>query len=180
MKVENKENEVTIATNASVAGQKDARGIDQEVVNLAAAITADMQVDKETGIATVGTDLYERLLPEGLSIEVVKNLKAHDTKVLTATALALGEAAVPVMKKNRDLQQATLVMPTAGKDSFGATFIREKQVTVPGKEGQPATTSQVFGQVRVEATNYATGSRGELAKVKNVLRDLAWDTFNKK
>jgi CRISPR/Cas system CMR subunit Cmr4 (Cas7 group RAMP superfamily) len=167
----------TKADKAADAAVHKAPAIKQEIVNLAAAIRADIKIDAATGVATVGPDLYERLLPEGLTVDIIKQVKEHDTKIIAAVPLALGEEAIPVMKKNKGLENATLIMPTVGKDTIGATFTRQREATNPAA---PGTTMTIHGAVRVEMTQYANGSRGELAKVKTALREMAWDAFGKK
>ena len=166
----------TKADKAADAAVHKAPAIKQEILNLAEAIKADMKVDAN-GVATVGPDLYERLLPEGLTVDIIQQVKDHDTKMVAAVPLALGEMSIPVMKKNKGLEKTTLVVPTVGKDTIGATFRRE---LVSPNPAEPGTTVTTHGSVRVEMTQYANGSRGELAKVKTALRDMAWEAFGKK
>lgn len=146
--------------------------IKYQVRELADTIAKEIKIDKATGVATVGEDLYTRTLPEGIDADVITKIQEHNTAFAAAGLLALGEAAIPVMKKNKELAGAELSVPTVGKDSFSFTFDRSRQV--PDGNGG---TKESFGTSGVKFNMYGAGSRGEGKKVKAELSEQALASF---
>lgn len=150
--------------------------IKQEVINIAAAIEKDITIDAKTGVATASPDLYARLLPEGLTPAIIKDLNDHNALFAAAATLALGDKAIPVMKKHKDLDRISLSIASVGKDGFGVNFDRSRQVPDRGADGAHGTKTK-YGSASVEYVMYGTKSRGELLKVKAKLADDALAAF---
>lgn len=144
-----------------------------DVQALAEKIRQDMKLDK-TGVAVVSPDLYVQTLPEGLTKETVKLLSEHNSRWVAAGGLALGQESIPVMKKHKDLNQTTLVVPTIGKDNFAFAFDRSKEVRAPGAE--ESTTK--YGILAASLNIYNDGANvGEVKKVKQLLSNEALEAF---
>lgn len=159
---------------------KTARVVRQEIVNMAEAIKADMKIDAESGVATVGADLYARLMPEELTPEIVERVQVYNGELASAAALALGESSIPLMKKHKDLRSTTLVIPATGRDTLGVTFEQSRQVSAGIVEkGQPAVMRDKFGHTHVEFRMQGNHKRGDLKAVFETLEAKAAKALGK-
>lgn len=116
------------------------------------AIKANVSVEPTNGVFTGGQEtgadsMYEKLLPETLTIKQVEAVKHYDTQFVAATARAATELSNEAMGINPSLESATFTTHMYGKDT----------VTVTANRG---------GAVDVSVTNRAVDpSLGELKKV---------------
>lgn len=147
--------------------------IKQEVLDLAAKLKAGISIAKD-GNVTVAEGLFEQNLPEGVTMEVLKEAQAHTNTFIAAAASVLGNEAIGVMKKNAELQSVSMSIPTVGKDSIDMVFKRESQVPSAAGEG---TTNTKYGVLSTKFSMYGTGSRGQLLKVKQDLSEKASAAF---
>lgn len=151
--------------------------IKDNVSTLAKTIQGALSIDKETGTGTVTPDFYVANLPEGVTAETVKSIQAYNTTMAAALTLALGRESIPVMTKNKGLEQTTVNLPTVGKDSFSATFVRSVKTNNPfDKEAAP---TDKFGSASVKYDMYGAGSRGQVKAVKENLVAEATAAFGK-
>lgn len=142
--------------------------IKQDTKDLAKTLKGKITIG-DNGVATVKEGTYVELLPEGITEDTVKKLQAHNSHLVAAAALATGELAIDYLKKHKSVAAVELSMPTTGKDTLDITVKRDKQVTNP----QTKEASTVYGAVTAGFSIYSTRPRGELAKVKDHLADLA-------
>jgi hypothetical protein len=106
---------------------------------------------------------YAENLPEGLTIEQRQKFQEHDTTVLAAAALALGEVSVPAMKENGDITEATVAV-NVGHDRITASVLRDY---TNGKE-------QYHGHViAAYEVNSAGANSGQLGIALSTVRSLA-------
>ena len=129
--------------------------------------------------ATIDQTAYIDNLPEGITKEIVEQLNDYDTSVASALASTLGNAAIPELKKNKNLDKITVSLPTVGKDAFNATFDRERQVPSRDENNKPNGTRPAYGIVNVEHTMYGTRNRAQMASVKKMLSEKATAAFGK-
>lgn len=151
--------------------------IKPEIRATADLLKAEIALDKKSGIATVDAGTYIKLLPPGLTKDIVEAVQAYNTQIVAAGALALGEMAIPVMKKDANLDRATLTIPMTGKDYIGVSFDRSRQVPSRDADNNPNGTKTKFGSTTTEIAMYGTKSRGQLMQVKNLLGELAVAAF---
>lgn len=168
----------TTATKASTNNMPVIEGVKPEVISMAAAIQADMKLDTKTGTVEVGKDLYKRLLPEDLTVETVERVQEHNTLFAAASGLALGEVAVPAMKKHKELDRASVSIPATGKDAFNHNFDRERQVPDRKADGTTGTKTK-YGSLSSEFAFYGAKSRGQMNKVKEHIGAKAVEAFGK-
>ncbi len=145
-----------------------ASDIKPAVLDMSKQIKVEIALDKATGVATVPADLYERLLPDGLTVGAIKIQQEHNSVFAAATLHALGQVAVPALHKNKDIDSVDLSVPTVGKDTFNASVQRSRQVPNRTPDGVSGTTTK-FGSSSIEFNMYGTKSRGQIAKVKDAL-----------
>lgn len=146
--------------------------IKPEVLELAAKLKAGISIAKD-GNATVTEGLYEQTLPEGITIEQLKDIQKHNNVFIAAAGYAFGESAIDTMKKNAEVSAVSVSIPTVGKDTLDLTFQRERQIPNAGGEG----TSVKFGSLQAKYNMYGAGSRGQLLKVKQELSEKASAVF---
>lgn len=157
-------------------------GIKQEIHNMAAVIIADAKVGEVaeggTAVVTTGKDLYERLLPEGLTLDIVQTVHDHHLQLAAAGTLAAGEIGLAAMKKDKKLNRVDLEIPATGKDSFGFQFDRSRQVPdrSPGNTGG---TREKFGMGTTSFNMYGVQPKGQVDKVKKYLSQSAAEAFEK-
>lgn len=111
--------------------------IKQDILDLSASLTKVMTIDSKTGSVTVEPETYVKLLPEGLSKEQVIQVQDYNSRLAAAAAHAVGMLAIPVMKKNKDLDRASMSMGTVGKDTLSVNFDRSRQVPSRDEHNQP-------------------------------------------
>ncbi len=142
--------------------------VNDNILALADAIKREAVVDA-SGVITVPKDFYEKTLPEGISLTEVKKLQAHNSELVSAGVIALGELAVPHLGKHADLKEASISI-TAGRDELSAVLTRNKQQRNP----QSGETTEVYGSTAVKwRTTGTAGSRGSLATSRQYVLGLA-------
>jgi hypothetical protein len=142
--------------------------VNDSILALADAIKQNAVVDA-TGVISVPKDFYEKNLPEGISIADVRKLQAHNSELVSAGVIALGELGVPHLKKHKDLTEATIVIDAA-RDQFSAGLVRLKS------QRNPATgeTTDVYGSTSARwRTTGTAGSRGSLKASRDYVLGLA-------
>lgn len=128
--------------------------------SLKAAMTAGAN-----GSYTAADTWYADNLPEGITMEHRNKLDEHDSAVTAAAVVALGELAVPEMKNNADLSEATLSV-NLGANRINTSIIRDY---VNGKESYHGHAIASY------EVNSAGLNRGELGLAINAVRTLADD-----
>lgn len=152
--------------------------INKDIIELADRISSSLTMDKTTGVAAVPADLYIQLLPEGLTEEAVQMVQTHTVNMTAASLLSLGEAAIPVLKKNAAINHVTLDVPMIGKDKIQLNFERSRQIPYTDKDGV-ATTHPSYGTSNVKIDTYGVGKRGDLKKIREFLISQATESFGK-
>lgn len=146
--------------------------ISKEILDLSEKIKENLTVGEE-GVLKTTEGLYVKLLPETLSVETLELLNEHDTKIIAATALAVGTLGISVLKKHPTLPHVTLQMNTVGNDNFNYTFGRSQQVNAGAPTDKEAGQKTKYGTMRISMEKHAMGSRGQLSAVKSFLSDEA-------
>lgn len=140
--------------------------IKQDTKDLAEKVKQGLSINKE-GAVTVQEGLYEKTLPDGLTIGQVKAVHDHHSNMVAASALAVGELALPIMKKNSSLERVEATIPIVGRDTMTVVTQRSKE----GRNPTNGETTMTWGRTTVGVDFHASGNRGELKKVRNHLAD---------
>ncbi len=152
----------------------------QEVLDLSQTIAKGLTLDTKNNTVTAAEGLYESILPEGITMDYLERVQAHNTDVIAATQLAVGRIAIPAMHKHADLNKVTLSLPTVGKDTFDFAFDRSRQVRDGAPTDKDAGMKTKYGASTVSVDIYGAGSRGSLAAVKALLSVEATETLGGK
>lgn len=115
------------------------------------------------GSYTAADNWYGDNLPEGLTVEQRARFDEHDSSVTAAAVLALGELAVPDMKENADVTEATLSL-NLGANRINTSVLRDY---VNGKESYHGHAIASY------EVNSAGVNRGELGLAMTAVRSLA-------
>jgi hypothetical protein len=125
------------------------------------------------GTPAVDPATYERLLElNNSSKEAYIGVQEANAVIYPALAYVFGEKGIPVMAENADVKQITGVVPCFGKDTISVGLKRSSPYTLRDSEGTVTGTGTSFGTISVDHKIYATKTRGELAKVKNLIGEL--------
>jgi hypothetical protein len=106
------------------------------VIELAGKYREQMKITP-TGVIEAAPDIYEKNLPEGVTMDMVKKIQDHDRHAVAATRLATGEIAIPFLEENPKIDQVSVEFD-GGKNHFGETFHRKHEVA-DGKGGVDIT-----------------------------------------
>lgn len=138
-------------------------------LQLKEGLTVD--AEKETGV--ISAETYAAILPEGLTVEMAEKFREFHGELYPALGHLAGEVGVPLMVANPEMKRLVLEMPTVGKDRINVSFDRERTYA----DNQTKGTLVKHGQVLVQHHVYGTKNRGEVAKVKNFLSQLAHEAL---
>lgn len=140
--------------------------IKEEIIDLANALKKEFEIG-EGGVITVPKDLYEKTLPEGLTLADVKKVQEHNTALVAASALAVGEVGNAHFKKHKKDDRLSLEFK-AGVDSISIDYQRSKEY--PNFKDPEGPKIQKYGILTAGYESQAgVGSRGQLSRVKKNL-----------
>jgi hypothetical protein len=122
----------------------------------------------ENGQGRFADDFYEKMLPEHISMAVVKDLDAHNSALIAATALVHGEAQLDLAKKDKSLAASSVAFK-AGAHTVSHVWKREGESLNPKTGVKSKTFSTVKSSVKFGG---AKGSSGELGRVRNHLQAM--------
>jgi hypothetical protein len=105
----------------------EAGKISEGVLDLAAKLKGKIKVESDTGVGNAEDNLYKDLLPEGLTLKVVEQVKRHDRDFIAAGAQVFGDLAVEAMVKNKKLTEASVHIPMTKMDSVNYHMDRHRQ-----------------------------------------------------
>jgi hypothetical protein len=170
---------MTTATK-EVKPQAQNIAVKQEVLDMSEKLRQHAKIDPKTGeITGLTAATYVSLLPADVTEEQAKSLQVHHATMVAAAAHAVGHLAIPVMKKQKDIDKVSMVIPMIGKDFLAVDFDRSRQVPARDADNNPSGTKTKFGSVSVNYEVYGTGTRGQLKAVKQELSELATAAFGK-
>lgn len=150
--------------------------IKSEIQEMADVFTKALTVDNKAGTIVIEKDAYKKSLPEGLTVETVEQVRAHDAVVASAATLAVGTAANKIMKANEEIGKIAFAMPMTGRDKLKIGYDRERQV--PNfTDGEPDGTRAKYGVATVGFDFVGTKTRGQMAAVKDLLSNQAMASF---
>jgi hypothetical protein len=149
-------------------------------LELSKQLQSKIEIDTKTGIATIGQDAYEQLLPADIPLETVKKLQAHHTHLFAAAFDAVGTKALAVANTAKKLTEVTASFPLAGKDRLDVTWTKEveRNAGLPTGDGKPVPKKTVYGVMtgKLITTGTDTGA-GELGKVAKRQKAAALEMF---
>jgi len=148
--------------------------INENVKTLAGKIKDSLVI--EGNVVNAEEGLYEKVLPETLTIEKVMEVRHHDASFVAASALAFGELSIEAMKKDNKLTEMLAGISMGGKDSVRHTMQKEKTFINQMGDGGEITK---YGVCTTTLEMTAGKKVGELKKVRTELGEIAMKAFCK-
>lgn len=150
--------------------------VKQNIQDLAASIKPMFKLT-DNGVVLAEADLYEKSLPEGITMDQLKTIQTHNTQLVAATALAVGELAVNAFAKDAELSRVTAEV-VVGSDKIGTNVLRSRDYPAGGipKEGEvrdPNARITKWGVIEASYEVASNGNKGELKKVRAHIGALA-------
>ena len=108
----------------------------EQVRAMADKIKENLSIDASNGVITPAAPaegepaLYEKLLPESITIDQVKAVKNFDTQFVAGTARAVTELAREAYTSNPELNSSSATVGMYGKDNVTITASRDGNVDV--------------------------------------------------
>ncbi|MBB5409305.1 hypothetical protein HDG34_003246 [Paraburkholderia sp. HC6.4b] len=100
-----------------------------------AAIRKDLKVN-EKGRTEVPDDLYEKHLPDGITIETVNRLHEHNRTFFLASLEAFGEVSESALKKHKDIDRTSMQINAGDGARFSAQYARSVKRAATGEDGK--------------------------------------------
>lgn len=139
-----------------------------ETRELADNIKKGIIVDTQKGTFTSEDGLYYKLLPEGLTEEVVKQAHNYDNKFISASVLGIGELALEAFTANSDINKFTGSISTIDKDHIDITTTRSRTINNELTKGVDVTT---YGVTRATVHREATQDKGETGHILDEIKE---------
>ena len=144
--------------------------VSEGVLDLAAKMKGKIKVDQASGVSEAEESIYKELLPEGLTLKTVEQVKRHDRDFIAAGAQVFGELAVEAMAKNKKLEEAQLTIGMTKMDNVSYHMDRHRQY--PGHltgDGKPVDK---YGILTTTYEIKGGKNAGDLKKVRVELQEL--------
>ncbi len=148
--------------------------ISEDVKALANSIKEKIEIKE--GVVAADDKIYKDSLPEGITMDHVKQLREHNSKFFPAASLAVGELAIKEFKKDNKLETVTASFPMGGRDHFDVIFDRQKETRNPST-GETSMKYAALGASMV--VHAARASRGAMSVVKAHLDEAARAAYGK-
>lgn len=149
----------------------EAGKVSEGVLDLAAKLKGKIKVDQATGVGEAEDTIYKDLLPEGLTLKTVEQVKRHDRDFIAAGAQVFGELAIEAMTKNKKLEEAQVSIGMTKMDNVSYHMDRHRQY--PGHltgDGKPVDK---YGILTTTYEIKGGKNAGDLKKVRVELQDMA-------
>ena len=116
--------------------------------------------------------VIEANLPEGMDAKMAKSFIEQEKVTLAALGYATGEIAQDVFGETKDVQSVSSTIKFFG-DKMAASMDRSREVTIPGRNGAPATKEERANYLVVKHKTQSTSPSGALSKVKAHFASMA-------
>jgi hypothetical protein len=155
----------------------DEKKISPEVESMAKVIEKHIEIDSKTGNGTEKESVFEKTLPDDLSIETVKKVNDHNSNFIAAGAYAFGQMAIKAMSKNASLEEADLKLKMAGRDHVEYHMNRQK--TYANHLTGNGESVVKYGVLTTEYQVSGGRNSGQLKHVRDELAEIAQKALNK-
>lgn len=111
-----------------MADTKNESPITPALQALASKIEAEMKVNAE-GVIEADAKLFQKVLPEGLTVDDVKKVQAFGKEFFNAAAVAVGTVGQAALKKNKKLESVSIDKLAYGTDHIDLAYHRAFETT---------------------------------------------------
>lgn len=158
-----------------------------EIERIASMVEADLFVGEDKVVGLVAKEgeanVFERSLPENVTIEQCRAVGEHIDNFASAAGLAFGrfateQVAKGVYSEKDGRQYLDVEIPLWDKNNLGISYTKEKvHVGKNPKNPDETITTTKQGDMRIALNMNADANRGQLKHVKNAVNDLAAEAF---
>lgn len=120
--------------------------------------------------------VYEKTLPDNLTMDTVLNVRHHDADFCAASAMAWGEVVLDAFENNTKLTEAHATFGIGGRDKVEHFIKKEKEYTNQFAEGGPKKEVK-YGSVSTNLSLSAGKNSGDLKAVYNTIRETFTEKF---
>lgn len=150
--------------------------IKQEISDLAERITKSLLLDSTSNTVTQTSSIYvEAATDAGITQEEIGKVKSFEIGFVAATTRAIGRIGIEAMEKEASVNRVSGEIPMYEGDTFRVAVDRSSVGRNP-RTGEPTTT---YGSIKTEFVQSTGSNRGQMAKVRLELRELAEAALNK-
>ena len=150
--------------------------IKPEVQAVADSITKAFQLDESSGIVTTEVRPLDVASEHtGATKEMFETVKKTESIAMAGTTLAIGTIGLEAMEKHKNLNHVQAVVPMYGDETY-STGINRVTETRNVKTGEPM---DVWGQTHTRFTTTSSANKGQMAKVRQHLKEMASASLNK-
>lgn len=151
--------------------------VKKEILELSEKISSGITISAKEKTATAEKDIYEKNLPEGLSMDTVRSVRDYNTTFVAAGAHAFGNAAVAAMNKHKNLDSLNVDVSMGDKDSVSYSIQRSKtSVDHLHNKGQEITK---YGVLTTSMEVNAGKNSGQLKVARAQVGALAMELLSK-
>lgn len=151
----------------------DTLNLTPEVAKLSSQLIKKLVVSDD-GTITPDKKLHEELLPEGMTADTLKQVQAHYSNLLAASAHAVGTLAQDFLKKHKKIEEVHMDKFHIGRDSIRVNYKRSVEV---GGIGGAKTTKH--GWITAKLTTGAAGSgAGQFGRIRQHFAEQGASLFS--
>lgn len=152
--------------------------IKANVVTLAEKLEKGMTLG-EGGNITVEKDLYEKTLPENLSLDMVKQVYGHTEDLIAAQTLATGRIGEEAMKKDKKLESVSSELPLDKFGKISVGYLRSQEQTIRNLQNPSEPPKKVikYGVTSQRVTTFGQKNKGQVKKVREELAERGAKLF---
>lgn len=147
--------------------------------NIAAQIIKTAHLDESAGQVVDKSDegIFFQTLPEGVTKEIVTQIRGHEKDFAVAAVSAVGQIANDSMKKNKELDRVVGSFDLGGKETLSVAVDRSKTYQVGPADDRKSITKH--GVTRVERISPLESATGAMRDALTEVAAVATENFNK-
>lgn len=150
--------------------------IKAEILAMSDIIHKSLTVNKKEGSVTAADDIYEKTLPEGLTMDTVNAVGDHLKTFVPAAAHAFGKSAFEAMKAHKGTERVLTDIHLGKNDKLSLASDRKSVTHPPGDATKEIVT---YNRVTVSLDLRAGKSGSQLKAVRSEMNELAMAALSK-
>ena len=150
---------------------KNTPKLKDEILELSKSIEKGLKLDAKTGVITAEEGLYEKNLPEGLTMDNVKAVTEYNTNFVAASSHAVGKVSVDAMSSHKKLERTSVEIKMGVNDLFSATM--DRSISYPNPQGDSGEKIVKYGVIKPDYDVRAGRNGGQLKVARRLISELA-------
>ena len=150
--------------------------IKPEILAMSGIIHKELTAHKKEGTVTAASGIFEKTLPENLTMETVNAVGDHLKVFVPAAAHAFGQASFEAMKAHKGTERVLLDIEIGNKDKLSLTSERKRVTHPPGDATKEIIT---YNAVSASLDIRAGKSGSQFKAVRAEMNELAMSALSK-